>query len=216
MAKFRSLSRKRKIIYTEVFLILICAGSPAIIRTALYIGARNQIYARIAEVPKCRACIILGAKVKQNGTLSVILTDRVNKGIELYKAGKVEKLLMSGDNRFYHYNEPERMKEYAIAHGVPEKDIATDYAGRRTYDTLYRAKYIFGLNKFVVVSQRFHLDRTIFLAKHIGVTAYGVPADVRGHRNLKAEVREIPACMGALVDAYLRQPRPIMGKKENI
>ena len=154
--------------------------------------------------------------MRPNGELSTLLRDRVDAGIDLYRAGKVRKLLMSGDNRFTHYNEPDRMREYAISCGVPAADIGCDYAGRRTYDSIYRAKYIFGLDSIIVVSQRFHLDRAIFLCKHLGIDAYALAADRPGHDNPRVAIREIPACLFGLVDVYIRQPHPIMGRKETI
>lgn len=159
---------------------------------------------------------MLGAGIKPDGRLSPLLEDRVKAGVALYEAGVVEKLLMSGDNRFTHHNEPKRMCDYAIKLGVPSEDVAMDFAGRRTYDSVYRAKHIFGLTRFVIVSQRFHLDRAIFLCDHVGVKGWGFAADVRGRRSLRTELRELGASVAAISDVYLRQPSPVMGKREPI
>ena len=208
--------RNRKWIRPAVVALAVIIGVSVAARLATYASARGRIYTDVNRIPKCRVAMVLGAKVHSNGHLSVLLKDRVRVAVELYKAGKAEKLLMSGDNRFTHYNEPQRMADWAIAHGVPKKDIVMDFAGRRTYDSVYRAKHIFGLNKMIVVSQGFHLDRTMFLCRHIGVNAYGMSADVRGHGKIANKLRELPACMGALVDVYLRTPHPVMGKKERV
>lgn len=152
--------------------------------------------------------------VYPNGKLSCLQKDRVDAGIDLYKAGKVEKLLMSGDNRSIYNNQTTRMMQYAIRHGVPAKDVAMDVAGRRTYDSVYRAKHTFGLNEYIVVSQRSHVDRTLFLSRHMGANAYGFASD--RHRNIKSEIREFPACAKAFLDVYLLHPTPILGQKEHI
>ena len=106
------------------------------------------------------------------------------------------------------------MRERAIALGVAPDDVKGDYAGRRTWDTAYRAKHIFGIRKCIVVSQGYHLDRAVFLLRRVGVNAYGVPGDNPG--SIRARIREFPACMGALFDAYIRHPKPVMGKKEKL
>jgi SanA protein len=106
------------------------------------------------------------------------------------------------------------MVEYAVKHGVDPKDVKMDFAGRRTYDSMYRAKHIFGLDKFIVVSQSYHLDRAIFLARHMGIDAYGFASD--RHKNTKVMLREVPACVSALVDVYVLHPKPLLGKPETI
>ncbi len=134
--------------------------------------------------------------------------------VELYKANKCDKLLMSGDNRFRNYNEPERMRDYAVREGVPVEDIVLDYAGRRTYDSVYRARHIFGTRKMIIVTQSFHVDRAVFLAGKVGIDAYGVASSNKA--DTRAAIRECPACLSALADVYLLHPRPVMGEKESI
>ncbi|MGC8863698.1 MAG: SanA/YdcF family protein [Armatimonadota bacterium] len=175
--------------------------APVCARLYVHRFGRDRVFWDPSRVPHCRVALVLGAGVRPDGRLSVQLQDRVDAAIKLYRAGAVEKLLMSGDNRVTHYNEPQRMGDYAI---------------RRTYDSIYRAKHVFGLNRIIVVSQRFHLDRALFLCDHIGVRATGFAADVKGHRSIKIEIRELGACLAALVDVSLRRPRPVMGKRERI
>lgn len=174
---------------------------------------QDRVYSDISKVPHCRVAMVLGAKVNRNGSLCVSLETRVNKAIALYKAGKCKKLLMSGDNRFKNYNEPERMRDYAVKKGVPARSIALDYAGRRTYDSVYRARHIFGIKKMIVVTQSFHIDRSVFLCDHLGIDAYGVKTNTPDPR---ATVRECPACLSAIADVYLLHPHPVMGKREAI
>lgn len=206
--------RKKRVKILGIIAIIVIFGLPALACLWVRASARGRVYSDVNKVPKYRVALVLGAGIKPNGRLSQSLESRVKTAIKLYKAGKVEKLLMSGDNRVSHYNEPKRMCDYAIRRGVPAEDVVMDYAGRRTYDSAYRAKHIFGLNKMIVVTQAFHMDRALFLCSKVGIDACGVEAAVDG--NLKAKVREVPACLGALIDVSIRHPQPIMGKKEKI
>jgi SanA protein len=195
-----------------VFIIISCIGA----RWYIHSNAKGRVYSDVSKIPASRVAMVLGAGIRPDGQLSLLLKDRVNTAIDLYRARKVDKLLMSGDNRFTHYNEPERMKEYAIGRGVPAADIVCDYAGRRTYDSVYRAKHIFGIDKMVIISQEFHLDRAIFLSNRIGIDATGLAADQLGHNTLRATTREMPACLACLIDIYVITPHPVMGKREQI
>ena len=114
--------------------------------------------------------------------------------VNLYKLGASKDIIMSGDHGSNDYNEVETMKKYAIASGVPSNAIYMDHAGFSTYDSLYRARNIFGVNKIIIVSQKYHLYRAIYLAKSLGMEAYGVPADLRSYSGQsKREIREILA-----------------------
>lgn len=210
------LPRRRRLRRLALVLTVMVVASPVLARLYIHCAAWGRVHNKLRQVPHARVALVLGAKVRPNGSLSVLLADRVDSAIALYKAGVVDKLLMSGDNRFSHYNEPRRMRDYAIKRGVPAKDVAMDFAGRRTYDSVYRAKHIFGIKRMVVVSQRFHLDRAIFLCDRAGVHATGFAADKNGHRNMRVEVREYAASLGAIADVYLRKPRPVGGKRESM
>ena len=139
--------------------------------------------------------------------------------MELYFQGKVNKLLMSGDNRVDNYNEPAAMEEFAIGLGVPAEDIILDYAGQRTYDTCFRAKEIFGLQDAILVTQEFHLPRAIYTCNSLGVDALGVAADRREYRRRQSafwQLREVAATFVALWDIHITRPRPILGNPEPI
>jgi len=171
------------------------------------------------SVPAQRVAIVFGAEVKKDGTPSVILKDRVETAVELYKNGKVEKLLMSGDNRYVDYNEPESMRQYALTLGVPDADIVLDYAGRRTYDTCYRAKEIFGVDSAILVTQGFHMPRSLFLCDSFGIDAVGVEADhyyYLKRSRLIWNTREILATVQSVLDVYLLKPLPVLGEHEPI
>lgn len=166
------------------------------------------------DVPQERVALVLGARVYGNGRLSGMLRDRVETAVALYHAGKVQKLLMSGDNSSLEYNEPEAMMAHAIALGVPAEDVQPDYAGRRTYDSCYRARAIFQVESLVIVTQAFHLPRALFLCSQLGIPSVGVAADQRPYdpRSLAwSETREVAATFFALLDVVRRAPPPVLG-----
>ena len=175
---------------------------------------RDRIYTCAEDVPPRSVAIVLGAGLWPDGSLTPVLADRVAIAADLYHAGTVQKLLCSGDNRFVDYNEPQRMLEYAVSLGVPEEAIVLDYAGRRTYDTCYRARDIFGLERVVVVTQRFHAARALYLCDALGVDAVAVLADLQDYtiRRVTWETREYPALALAWWDVNVRHPLPVLGE----
>ena len=178
----------------------------------------NRIY-QTDKAPIERLAIVFGAGLRRDGTPTPILRDRVETAASLYFSGKVEKLLMSGDNSIFNHNEPESMRQYAISLGVPENAIAMDYAGSRTYDTCYRAKAIFGMNSALLVTQKFHLPRALFLCNALGLDAYGVEANNRNYRQGALFIwnfREQLATVGAFLDVYVSSPMPTLGEPEPI
>lgn len=183
--------------------------------TGLYAWSRTY---DVPNIPAGRVAVVFGAGLLRDGSPTAVLRDRVQQAVNLYFAKKVEKLLMSGDNRFVDYNEPEAMHQYALSLGIPEKDIVLDYAGRSTYDTCYRAKAIFGLKHAILVTQKFHLPRAIFLCNMLGLDATGVEADLREY--LRSSLfwwnsRELLATVQAFSDLLWR-PLPVLGDPEPI
>lgn len=171
------------------------------------------------SVPPRRVAIVFGAGLNRDGSPALVLRDRVQAAADLYFAGKAEKLLMSGDNSYVDYNEPEAMKQYALELGVPEADIVLDYAGRRTYDTCYRARAIFGLNEAILVTQGFHLPRALYLCNMLGMDGIGVPADLQYYRKIYRAIwgfRELLATVDSISDILYRKPLPILGESEPI
>jgi len=169
----------------------------------------------INEIAKKPIAIVFGAAVNPNTNLpSDILADRIITGVDLYKTGKVGKILMSGDNRVTHYNEPEIMKLFAMSYGVPGEDIVLDYAGRRTYDTCYRAKYIFGIKEAVLVTQRYHLYRALYTCNVIGVDSVGVDATRQEYTNQEFyNMREFAAQIVAFFQVHVvKGEAAIMGE----
>ena len=173
----------------------------------------------VDTVPAERIAIVFGAGLRKDGTPTAILKDRVETAAQLYQQGKVNKLLMSGDNRFVEYNEPEAMRQYALDLGIPDKDIVLDYAGRRTYDTCYRAKAIFQVDSAILVTQSFHLPRALFLCNWFGVKSAGVEANNIYFRKISRFVwnaRELFATAQAALDVYIFKPLPVLGNPEPI
>lgn len=199
-----------------ILLAIVILGLPRVI-TALY--SESLIYKSTAEIPTRRAAIVFGAGLQRDGTPSPVLRDRVEAAVQLYKAGKVEKILMSGDNRFVDYNEPGAMFNFAVELGVPAEDIVLDYAGRRTYDTCYRARWIFNLKEAVLVTQTYHLSRALYTCNLLGLPSIGYSADLRTYYPSSYfiwNIREIPATFMALVDIWFRHPIPVLGQQEPI
>jgi SanA protein len=169
--------------------------------------------------PADKVAIVFGAGLLRNGSAGPVLSDRVETAVRLYQAGKVEKLLMSGDNRFVEYNEPEAMRQYALNAGVPDEDIVLDYAGRRTYDTCYRAKHIFNVESAILVTQEFHMARALYLCDAFGVESVGVEANNRyflKRSRLYWNLRELFATMGAAWDVMYLHPLPVLGEVQPI
>ena len=171
-----------------------------------------QIYAATEQVPPQPVALVFGAGVWPGGRLSNALADRMDTAIALYQAGKVNKLLLTGDNRVADYNEPAAMAAYARSRGVAEEDLVLDYAGRRTYDSCYRAGTIFGVERAVLVTQAFHLPRALFTCDRLGLEVVGAVAD--RHRYVRGpwyEVRELAATTRAWLDLNLLRPLPVLG-----
>ncbi len=194
---------------------LLALGLPRLI-TAIY--SSSHVYSAETVPPK-KIAIVFGAGLYRDGTATPILQDRIETASQLYFSGKVEKLLMSGDNRFIYYNEPGAMRNYAMRLGIPDEAIVLDYAGRRTYDTCYRAGAIFGARDVILVTQSFHLPRALITCNLLGVKAVGVASDQRDHtvfHLLYWNLRELPATLSAFWDVFIAHPLPVLGKQEPI
>ena len=206
--------------FLKILIILAVLGLLILIISRLVTGlyARPKTYSA-ADVPARRVAIVFGAGLWRDGTATPVLYDRVQTAADLYFAGKVERLLMSGDNRFVDYNEPAVMRTLALELGVPEGAIVLDYAGRRTYDTCYRAKAVFGVTGAILVTQAFHLPRSLYLCNQLGVDSVGVDADLRVYRKsslLYWNIRELLATAAALWDVNIGHPVPVLGDPEPI
>jgi SanA protein len=207
--------KKKKKMILLIFFLVIGLGITAP-RLIMLRFASGRVYTK-DTVPPTRAAIVFGAGLTAEGSPTAVLQDRVATAADLYFSGKVEKILMSGDNRFINYNEPGAMSAYAVELGVPEEDIVLDYAGRRTYDTCYRAVEIFQLSEAILVTQQFHLPRALYSCEKLGLKTVGVSADLRTYQDSGYwRIREIPACLTAFFQVHLTHPEPVLGKQEPI
>ncbi len=208
--------RRRVVIVGAVLLgalVLIVLLAPLALQTRIRQQTAARIYTGALDAPPNPVAIVLGAGYWPSGRLSDALADRMDTSIALYQAGKVNKLLLSGDNRFADYNEPAAMAAYAQARGVPREDLVLDYAGRRTYDSCYRAVAIFGVEQAILVTQAFHLPRALYTCNRLGIEAVGVVAD--RHTYVRAawyQVRELLALTRAWLDVNLFNPVPVLGE----
>lgn len=180
----------------------------------------DHIYANneLVIVPTTSVALVFGAGLRTDGTPNVALKDRVLSSVNLYKAGKVQKLLMTGDNGHRFYDEATAMKTLAIEAGVPEKDIVLDYAGFRTYESCYRARDIFEVKEVIAVSQNYHLARVRYICQRLGIRTIGYAADRQTYNPKQIcawNLRESLAKMKAVWQVEVTQPLPtFLGNKE--
>ncbi|MEZ4405344.1 MAG: ElyC/SanA/YdcF family protein [Polyangiales bacterium] len=176
-----------------------------------WVEARGAARIRaVGEVSLADAVIVPGARVYRDGRVSHMLADRLDAALALYRAGRAPRILVSGDHGARGYDEVNAMRRYLEARGVPAAHVFMDHAGFTTYDTLYRARDVFGVRRAVVVTQRFHLSRSLFMADALGIAAEGVVADRRPYTVaalVRSNVREVGARVKAAW-AALATPRP--------
>lgn len=199
---------------------VLCMAAVAAAVPIMIVNGSSRAYRfnTVAEVPAERVALIFGALVYRSGEPSPVLRDRVLGGVELYEAGKVKKLLMSGGNLVVDYNEVQAMKNVALAAGIPEEDIVLDYGGRSTYDSCYRARHIFGVERVVLVTQRFHISRATYTCRSLGIDAvgYGLPdfekyPDLRTQQSVREPLAQIKAWYEVV---FSKRPAQVMGEKE--
>ena len=162
--------------------------------------------------------LVLGSSVQPNGTLNRVVRERVDTALTLYENGVSQRLLMSGDHGKVNYDEVNAMKQYCVDKGVNPDVIFLDHAGFNTYDSIYRAKAIFGIQKMIIVSQEYHLYRAVYIANELGIEAYGVPAEQEANTALITNLRESVArvkdyfsCAFHIEPTVLGEPIPISG-----
>lgn len=175
-------------------------------------GGDRIVSADVAAASDAQCILVLGASVLPDGTPSGILQDRIDRGIELYFAGAAPKIIMSGDNGTESYNEVLAMKNYAIAKGVPSEDIFCDHAGFSTYESMYRAKHVFGVERMIVVTQTYHLYRALYAANGLGVDAVGVESDLHSYGGQPMfDLREVPARTKDFFQTLVANPSKFVG-----
>jgi SanA protein len=162
------------------------------------LGGTSEV--SVAEAPHAQVALLLGAQVRRDGSPSTMLADRIAVAAQLYHAGKVGKVLASGDHGSRYYDEVDAMRRELLADGVPARDIFTDHAGFDTLDSVVRARKVFDVRSALVVTQGFHLPRAVWLARHAGLRAEGVAADLHGYGRAEqlSQAREVLAHVKAV------------------
>lgn len=208
--------------------LLLLSGSAAFLAVLAVAGmnlwivthAKGEVERDIGRLPHAQVALLLGAFVEPDGTLSTMLADRVSSAVQLYRTGKVDKILVSGDHGRTDYDEVNAIKRELLRQHVPPADIFLDHAGFDTLDSVVRAKEVFKVDSATVVSQRFHLARAVYLAEQVGLKAHGFVADRHnyGSQGRASSVREVGARTKAFLDALgstnaavLGPPIPITG-----
>ena len=199
-----------KHIFAILVVIMILSGC-AVLAVDWYVERVGSKYIlNINDVPNADAILVLGAYVFPDGTTSSMLNDRLSEGYELYKEGKAPKILVSGDHGRKDYDEVNAMKSFLRDKGVPSQDVFMDHAGFSTYESVYRARDIFKVQRVIIVTQEYHLMRAVFLAREMGLEAYGIASDKHDYGQAMKfyQVREIAARNKDFIWAKIIKPEP--------
>lgn len=193
-----------------IFIILGIIALPSILAIDRYVQNIGSKYIEDPIIiPEADAILVLGAYVFPDGTVSHMLNDRLTIGYELYSQGKAPKIIVSGDHGQKDYDEVNAMKDFLKDKGVPEQDIFMDHAGFSTYESIYRARDIFKVDKLIIITQEYHLKRAVFIARELGLKAYGVPSDIRYYLVMEQyKLREIAARNKDFFLAKFIKPKP--------
>ena len=206
-------------ILLKIILVLVITAAVVLLLPRLITGVYSLTRLRSPQqVESQPVAIVFGAGLWRDGSPTPVLRDRVQAAADLYFAGKVKKLLMSGTTVGY-YNETRAMRNYAMELGVPNDAIVQDYGGLRTYDTCLRALQVYNVKQAILVTQSFHLPRALYLCNTLGLDSDGISADLREYRlrsRLWWNLREIPATLVAMWEVYVQPPEINLGVPEPI
>ena len=218
--------KKLKRVLLTCFAVMVCLG---ILGVALVFGINAWVKGSVkeyilteeqaAELADVDCILVLGCKVGADGTLSHMLEDRLRQGVALYDLGAAPKLLMSGDHGTAEYDEVDAMKRYAVDAGISSQDVFMDHAGFSTYESVYRAKEVFGVRRVIIVTQEYHLYRALMVARRMGLEAYGVAVNYRTYagqtsrdvREVLARVKDFGMTIFWPEPTYLGEAIPISG-----
>lgn len=203
------------VLYWRFLCLLMVLGTiltPFILTVYIKIVTNNRRYFQAEKVPSEPVAIVFGAGVWADGTPTPMLADRVEGAVELYRLGRVNKILMTGDNATPEYNEVVAMQQYAERLGVPSQDIKLDYAGFSTYESCYRAKVIFGVERAVLITQKYHLPRAVYTCNQLGIEAVGLGTPDWGKFRDDSmrfyTQREVLAVIKAILELHIIRPKP--------
>ena len=214
--------KTKKFLKKSFYTILILAISSLLFTFFVYFRIEKSteefVTDKLEILPKTKVAVVLGtAPNLVGGYQNYYFTYRIEAATKLYKSGKVTHFILSGDHGKKNYNEPEAMKQALIKNGIPENVIYLDYAGFRTLDSMIRAKEIFGQKEFIVVSQEFHNERAVYIARQNGINAYGYNAkDVNKNAGLKTNIREYFARAKVFIDSFFGVQPKFLGEKIEI
>lgn len=188
--------------FFKIILIPLILFLTAFLGIQIYVDSFSAPYITSSEnAPVCDAIMVLGASVYANGTPSAVLEDRLRYAFDLYNSKKAPKILVSGDHGTVDYDEVNTMRDYLINLGVPKEDIFMDHAGFDTYDSMYRAKTIFKIESLLISTQNFHIDRAVYIARKLGIEAYGYPCEDKSIYNMEyLNLRESFAKVKAVIE----------------
>lgn len=176
-------------------------------------AAEDRIFDSVEACPPAPVALLLGVAKHAGSRENLFYRPRIEAAAKLYKSGKVRGIIISGDHGTIDYNEPDAMKEDLMAMGIPEHHLTCDYAGFRTLDSIIRVREVFGQCRFIVVSQRFHCERAVFLARELGNEAWGFAAQaVKGKYGRKMQRREILARAAAAIDILIGTEPRVLGR----
>ncbi len=194
----------KAVIGGAALLLLVVAAANAYI----LLSTSGEATGNVADVPQTEVAIVPGALVQPDGRMSTMLGDRVEEAAALWHAGKVKKILVSGDHGSWKYDEPDTMRKALVRAGVPPRDVFEDHAGFDTWATMVRAHNVFGVRRAVVVTQGFHMARALYLADEAGIEATGLTSDLHpyGFQGAKSDVREVLSRVKAVADVTLETP----------
>lgn len=198
----------------SVFIVFfICVANNSIKKSV-----QNKVFSDLNLIQKNKVGLVLGtSKYLKNGTVNLYFKYRIDATVALYKNNKIECILISGDNSKEDYNEPTDFKNELINKGIPENKIFLDYAGFRTLDSVVRAKLVFGLNNFTLISQQFHNERALYLARKNGINAIAYNAkDVPNKYGIKVKIREYVARTKVFIDIFFKVKPKFIGPKIKI
>lgn len=210
MGKIKSIRGRLKHVIAFSVVIMVLLGVAALAVDKHVERAGTKYILNVNDIPAVDAILVLGAYVFPDGTTSSMLNDRLSEGYEIYKEGKAPKILVSGDHGRKDYDEVNAMKNFLKNKGVPSQDVFMDHAGFSTYESVYRAREIFQVQRVIIVTQEYHLMRAVFLAREMGLEAYGIASDKHDYGQAMTfyKVREIAARNKDFILAKIIKPKP--------
>lgn len=209
----------KKVIAVLVIAFFFCAAAIIYADWKIENSSEHRVFDDIDSIPPQKAALVLGtSRYMRSGNENLYFTYRIQAAKKLYDSGKIKAFIVSGDNSTKEYNEPQDMHDALVEQGIPDSIIYLDYAGLRTLDSVVRMKEIFGQDSFIIVSQKFHNQRAIFLANYSGMSAYGYNAkDLELNRaSYKTKAREYLARVKVFVDIILNKQPKFLGERVEI